>query len=90
MSLLQVFLLVEGILLVCLGISYGIYIHYRDVVFVNFPVDFNSPEVVNSLKRESFWKFMNATIIMIMFLLFVAVFIVVFGDTIINWLGSLL
>ena len=90
MNLLHVFLLVEGILLVCLGISYGVYIHYRDVVFVDFPVDFKSPEYVNSLKRESFWKFMTANTLMIMFLFFIAVFGVVYGGVIINWLGSIL
>lgn len=70
MSLLQFFFIVEGVLLVCFCISYGIYIHYRDVVYVDFPVDFKSPEYVNNLKRESFWKFMSVTILMIMGLFF--------------------
>ena len=86
MNLLHIFLLVEGILLVCLGISYVMYIHYRDVVFVNFPVDFKSPEYVNNLKREIFWKFMTANITMIMFLFFVTVVTVFYGCVIIYWL----
>lgn len=90
MNMLQVFLLVDGILLVCLGISYGIYIHYRGAVFVDFPVDYKYPEYVNSLKRESFWKFMTASITMIMFLFFITVVIVVYGGVIIYWLGSIL
>lgn len=90
MNLLHIFLLVEGILLVCFGISYVMYIHYRDVVFVNFPVDFKSPEYVNNLKREIFWKFMTANITMIMFLFFVTVVTVVYGGVIIYWLGSVL
>lgn len=90
MNLLHIFLLVEGILLICLGISYGIYIHYRDAVYVDFPVDFKSPEYVNNLKRESFWKFMSVTILMIMGLFFILVFFMVFGGILIERLGSIL
>ena len=90
MSLLYIFLLVGGVLLVCLGISYGIYVHYRDVVFVDFPVDYKSPKYVNNLKREIFWKFMTANISMIMFLFFITVVIVVYGNVLVSWLGSIL
>ena len=90
MSLLHIFLLVGGVLLVCLGISYGIYVHYRDVVFVDFPVDYKSPKYVNNLKREIFWKFMTANISMIMFLFFITVVIVVYGNVLVSWLGSIL
>lgn len=90
MNLLHIFLLVEGVLLVCLGISYGIYVHYRDAVFVDFPVDYKSPEYINSLKRESFWKFMFVTILITMGLFFVVAFIVVFYGKITNRLGGIL
>ena len=90
MNLLQFFFIVEGVLLVCFCISYGIYIHYRDVVYVDFPVDFKSPEYVNNLKRESFWKFMSVTILTIMGLFFILVFFMVFGGILIERLGSIL
>lgn len=58
--------------------------------FVNFPVDYKSPEYINSLKREIFWKFMTANISMLMILFFVTVVTVVYGGVIIKWLDSIL
>lgn len=57
MSLLHVFLLVEIILLVYLGISYTMYVYTRHIVSENYPVGYDTLKYTRILKRNQFWEF---------------------------------
>ena len=57
MNLLHIFLLVEGILLVCLGISYTMYVYTRHIVSENYPVGYDTLKYTRILKRNRFWEF---------------------------------
>lgn len=57
MSLLHIFLLVEGILLICLGISYTMYVYTRHIVSENYPVGYDTLKHTRILKRNRFWEF---------------------------------
>lgn len=63
MSLLQVFLLVEIILLVYLGISYTMYVYTRHIVSENYPVGYDTLKYTRILKRNRFWEFNTLSII---------------------------
>lgn len=56
MSLLQVFLIVEIVLLICLGISYTMYVYTRHIVSENYPAGFNTLKYTCILKRNRFWE----------------------------------
>ena len=57
MKLLYVFLLVEIILLVYLGISYTMYVYTRHIVSENYPVGYDTLKYTRILKRNRFWEF---------------------------------
>lgn len=63
MSLLQVFLFVELILLVYLGISYTMYVYTRHIVSENYPVGYDTLKYTRILKRNRFWEFNTLSII---------------------------
>ena len=69
MSLLQVFLLVEIILLVYLGISYTMYVYTRYLVSENYPVGYDTLKYTRILKRNRFWEFNTLSIIYLQILL---------------------
>lgn len=52
MKLLYVFLLVEIILLVYLGISYTMYVYTRYIVSENYPVGYDTLKYTRILKRN--------------------------------------
>lgn len=63
MKLLYVFLLVEIILLVYLGISYTMYVYTRHLVSENYPVGYDTLKYTRILKRNRFWEFNTLSII---------------------------
>lgn len=63
MKLLYVFLLVEIILLVYLGISYTMYVYTRHIVSENYPVGYDTLKYTRILKRNRFWEFNTLSII---------------------------
>jgi hypothetical protein len=68
-SLLQVFLLVEIVLLICLGISYTMYVYTRHLVSENYPVGYDTLKYTRILKRNRFWEFNTLSIICLQILL---------------------
>lgn len=73
MKLLYVFLLVEIILLVYLGISYTMYVYTRYLVSENYPVGYDTLKYTRILKRNRFWEFNTLSIISIQILLLVLI-----------------
>lgn len=69
MKLLYVFLLVEIILLVYLGISYTMYVYTRHIVSENYPVGYDTLKYTRILKRNRFWEFNTLSIICLQILL---------------------
>lgn len=57
MSLLHVFLIVEIVSLVYLGISYTMYVYTRHIVSENYPVGYDTLKYTRILKRNRFWEF---------------------------------
>ena len=56
MNLLHVFLLVEIILLICLGISYTMYVYTRYLVSENYPTGDDTSKYKIIVKRHRFWE----------------------------------
>lgn len=56
MKLLYVFLLVEIILLICLGISYTMYVYTRHLVSENYPTGEDTSKYKIIVKRYRFWE----------------------------------
>ena len=69
MKLLYVFLLVEIILLVYLGISYTMYVYTRHIVSENYPVGYDTLKYTRILKRNRFWEFNTLSTIYLQILL---------------------
>ena len=63
MKLLYVFLLVEIILLVYLGISYTMYVYTRHLVSENYPTGDDTSKYKIIVKRYRFWEFNTLSII---------------------------
>lgn len=61
--MLQVFLLVEIVLLICLGISYTMYVYTRYIVSENYPVSYDTLKYTRILKRNRFWGLNTLSII---------------------------
>ena len=78
MSLLHVFLLVEIILLVYLGISYTMYVYTRHIVSENYPVGYDTSKYTRILKRNQFWE-LNTVIIICLQIVFLSIISTVYG-----------
>ena len=78
MNLLNVFLLVEIILLVYLGISYTMYVYTRHLVSENYPVGYDTLKYTRILKRNRFWEFHTVFIIGLQ-ILFLSLISTVYG-----------
>ena len=69
MNLLQIILLVEIVLLICLGISYTMYVYTRHIVSENYPVGYDTLKYIRILKRNRFWEFNTLSTIYLQILL---------------------
>ena len=78
MNLLHVFLLVEIILLIYLGISYTMYVYTRHIVSENYPVGYDTLKYTRILKRNRFWEF-NTVFSICLQIVFLSIISTVYG-----------
>ena len=78
MKLLQIILLVEIVLLICLGISYTIYVYTRHIVSENYPVGYDTLKYIRILKRNRFWEF-NTVFSICLQIVFLSIISTVYG-----------
>lgn len=78
MSLLHVFLIVEIILLIYLGISYTMYVYTRHLVSENYPTGEDTLKYTRILKRNRFWEF-NTVFSICLQIVFLSIISTVYG-----------
>lgn len=78
MSLLHVFLIVEIILLIYLGISYTMYVYTRHLVSENYPTGEDTLKYTRILKRNRLWEF-NTVFSICLQIVFLSIISTVYG-----------